>query len=169
MFPAFLDRLNIPNKRKLIFSYGALTSKACLLKSCNINLNTKKFIVYDGSFLASLMFSVSIPVVMVRTFQLPNLRVGLFLRLSDDLFLTYFSLLQLIPMHPLRKVNCGGTTPYWLRAAQLKAGGGCSLECKDSSYRRKRPLAAILSLSKVRLITGNCRFPCCIFAKNLRN
>ena len=41
-------------------------------------------------------------------------------------------------MHPLRKVNFGGTTPYWPRAAQLKAGGGCSMECKDSSYRQTR-------------------------------
>ena len=122
-------------------------------------------------FLASIMFSVSIPVVMVRTFQLPNLRVGVFVRLCflGDSFSVYFSLLQLIPMHPLRKVNCVRTTPYWLRAAQLKAGDGCSLECKDSSYRRKRPLTPILSPNRIRLITGNCRFPCCVFAKNLQS
>ena len=116
------------------------------------------------------MFSGSIPVVMVRTFQLPSLRVGLFLRLclSGDIVSVYFSL-KAIPIHPMRKVNCGGTTPYWLRAAQLKAGGGCSVELKNSSYRRIRPLAPILSPNRIRLITGNCRIPCCVFAKNLRS
>ena len=65
----------------------------------------------------------------------------------------------------MRKVNCGGTTPYWLRAAQLKAGGCCSVELENSSYRRIRPLAPILSPNRIRLITGNCRIPCCVFAK----
>ena len=81
-------------------------------------------------FLKSLMFSVSIPVVMVRTFQLPNLIVGFFLLLCllGDSFSVYFSLLQLILMHPPRKVSCGGTKPYWLRAAKLKAGGGSQIK-----------------------------------------
>ena len=113
-------------------------------------------------FLASLMFSVSIPVVMVRTFQIPNLRVNLFLRICLSGDSISFLLLQLIPMHPLRKINCGRSTPYWLRAAQLMAGGGCSLECKDFSYR---PLAPILWPNRIILITGNCCFPYCVFAK----
>ena len=110
------------------------------------------------------MFSISIPKVIVRTFQLPNLRVRLFLRLclSSDSLSVYFLLLQLIPMHPLRKVNCGGTTLYCLRGAPLKASGGCSLESKHSSYRRKRPMASIFFLNRIIIITGNCRFPCCV-------
>ena len=71
-------------------------------------------------------------------------------------------------MHPPRKVNCGGTTPYWVRAAQLKAVGGCSMECKDSSYQWKQPLAPILWSKRIWLITGNCWFPCCVSGKTCK-
>ena len=46
----FVNRLTMPNERKVFFSYGGFTSNACLLKSCNINFKTKKYVVYDGSF-----------------------------------------------------------------------------------------------------------------------
>ena len=65
--------------------------------------------------------------------------------------------------------NCSGTTPNLLRAAQIKAGGGCSMECKNLSYRQKRSLASILSPNRIRLRTSNYRFPCCVFAKNLQS
>ena len=32
---------------------------------------------------------------------------------------------SLIPMHPMRMADCGGTAPYWLGAAQLEAGNSC--------------------------------------------
>ena len=122
MFPTFGNRLTIPKECIIIFRNWALTRKACFLMSCNINLKTRSSLFMMVVFLESVMFSVSIPVVMVRTFQLPILRVGLFLHLclSSDSFLVYFLVLQLILMHLLRKVNCGGKTPYWLKAAQLK-------------------------------------------------
>ncbi|KAI8485731.1 hypothetical protein Bbelb_365650 [Branchiostoma belcheri] len=47
----------------------------------------------------------------------------------------------LSPAHPAGKTDCGGATPYWLGAAQLKAGGSCPMRCDDLSHRRKQPLA----------------------------
>ena len=56
---------------------------------------------------------------------------SLFMFFSGNLFSAHFSL-KAIPIHSMWKVNCGGSTPNWLRAAQLKAGGGCSVEFKNS-------------------------------------
>jgi len=47
----------------------------------------------------------------------------------------------LISMHPMKKANRGGTAPYWLGAAQLKAGGSCPVGLEGPSRRRERPLA----------------------------
>ncbi|KAI8521283.1 hypothetical protein Bbelb_010370 [Branchiostoma belcheri] len=47
----------------------------------------------------------------------------------------------LSPAHPTGQTDCGGATPYWLGAAQLKAGGSCPMRCDDLSHRRKQPLA----------------------------
>ena len=33
----------------------------------------------------------------------------------------------------MKEVNCGRTTPYWLRAAQLKVGGDCLWNAKIPS------------------------------------
>ena len=69
-------------------------------------------------FLASLVLpmSVSIPVVKVQTFQLnfPVKEIVSFYVFDFQVtqFSVYFSLFkQLIDIHLLRKVNCGGTTP----------------------------------------------------------
>jgi len=39
----------------------------------------------------------------------------------------------LISMHPMKKANRGRTAPYWLGAAQLKAGGSCPVGLKSPS------------------------------------
>ena len=75
--------------------------------------------------------------------------------LSSD---SFYSSKTANPMHPQRKVNCGGTTYNLLRTVQLKTGGCCSMEYKDPSYRLKRPLASILSTNMIILRTGNCHF-----------
>ena len=46
------------------------------------------------------------------------------------------------PTHTLRLKDLGGAPPYWLGAAQLKAGGSCPMRCDDLSHCRKLPLAS---------------------------
>ena len=86
-------------------------------------------------FLKSLMLLLSTldPGRNVRTFQQPNLRAGLlsFLWFGGAQFIDLPSgWLVLIPKHPVRIAKRGRTTPYWLKAAQLKVGGSCPNEVK---------------------------------------
>ena len=80
-----------------------------------------------ADFLASsfVVRSVCIPGHRVRMFQLAIRSAGYFFLISI-LFIgawVYSSLVgfdTLIPMHPMGQVSHGGTSPYWLWAAQLK-------------------------------------------------
>ena len=47
----------------------------------------------------------------------------------------------LVPMHPMKTADRGGTVPYWLGAAQLEADGSCPVDYDLSSHRREQPLA----------------------------
>ena len=98
-------------------------------------------------FLASLMSwrSWGRPGLIVRTFQHPSFRAGLFFdifllllpgALVDKLLVGYF----LISMHPMKKADHGRTTPYWLGAAQLEAGSSCPMRHEDLSHHQKQPL-----------------------------
>ena len=146
-----------------------LTSKARFLKSCSVNVKTKKFVINNSSFSCNIyVFGVHTSGhctnVPASQFKSGSLFTFMFVRWNS---FSYFSL-KAFPIHPMRKVNCRGTTPYWVRAVQLKAGGGCSMQLENSSYQRIRPLAPILLPNRIRLINGNCHIPCCVFAKNLR-
>ena len=66
------------------------------------------------------------------------------------------------PMHPMMKTDRGGTTPNWLGAVQLEAGGSCPMECEDSSHRREQPLAPCSTPNEC--LTGICCSPCCVDA-----
>lgn len=79
--------------------------------------NRRSSSLMTAVFLTSLMFlRSSSPVVMVQTFQVPSLRAGLLLLLVLVLLLgAGCGLLvgcYLIPMHPMRKTDRGGTAPY---------------------------------------------------------
>ena len=87
---------------------------------------------------------------------------------SGDFFFSLLFALIANLHEPIKEVKPWRNIPHWLIAAQLKAGGSSSMEYKDQSYRQ-RLLATILFSNKIRLRTGNCRFPCCVFAKNLQN
>ena len=52
------------------------------------------------------------------------------------------SVFTLNPTHPVRLTDRGEAAPYWLGAAQLKAGGSCPMRHDGLSYRRKQPLAS---------------------------
>ena len=68
--------------------------------------------------------------------------------------------------HPVRQVVSGGTTPYWLRATQLEAGGTCPVKLKNLSHRQKRPLASSSTPIEPWLITGNCHSSCCFLHRD---
>ena len=55
-----------------------------------------------------------------------------------------------------------GTVPYWLGAAQFEAGGNCSVEHEDSSYRQEWPLMPSYTWINLWLITGKCHSQCCV-------
>ena len=84
------------------------------------------------------MFS-EMPVNIVRTFQVPSFRAGLFSSFRAGIF-SFFLLLPgelvaggllfgwfLIPVHPMRITDRGGIAPFCLGAAQLEAGDSFSL------------------------------------------
>ena len=107
----------------------------------------------------------------VRTFQHPSLRIRSFLFnfffvLSGAIFTVHLlGRKSLSPTHPVRQMDCGRTAPYWLGAAQLEVDGSCPMSSEELSHRRKRPLAPNCAPIELRLITGNCRFPCCVYAE----
>ena len=75
------------------------------------------------------------PVIIVRTFQHLSFKTGLFLIISFVVAWCHGSSLligwSLIPMHPMRMTDRGGTAPYWLGAAQLEAGNNCPVRSED--------------------------------------
>ena len=64
----------------------------------------------------------------------------------------------------MRTAACGGITPNWLGAAQLKAGGSYPVSSEKPSHRRELPLAPHSTPIELRLITGICNSPCCVYA-----
>ena len=107
------------------------------------------------------------PVQRVLTFQLAKRSAGNFFLIFSVGAWVYGLLVELItlsPMHPMGQASHDGTSPYWLGAAQLKAGGRCSVRHGDLSHRLERPLAPSSTPIEQWLITGNCRSTCCVYA-----
>ena len=73
---------------------------------------------------------------IIRTFQVPIRNSLLFLGTGFDDMLVGVKL-PLSSMHPAKQADRGGTVPYWLGAAQLKAGGNGTMKCDDFSHRRR--------------------------------
>ena len=116
-------------------------------------------------FLVSFIWRLlCIPGHKVLTFQLASRSAGDFLFLVFVLpgawFVLLIELLALIPMYPMRQASHGGAPPYWLAAAQLEAGGRCSMRHDCLSHSLKRPLAPVSTPIERRLITGDCRSTC---------
>ena len=70
--------------------------------------------------------------------------------------------ISLIPMHPMRMADRGGTALYWLVTAQLEVGNSCPVRSKDLPHRREQPLAPCSTPIEQWLITGICCSPCCV-------
>ena len=98
-------------------------------------------------------------VVIVRTFQHLSFKSGLFDNFVCGCLVPWFQSafrVSLIPMHPERMADRGGTAPYWLWAAQLEVGDSCPVRSEDLSHRRKQPLAPCSTPIERWLITGIC-------------
>ena len=67
----------------------------------------------------------------------------------------------------MKKADRGGTTPYWLGAAQLEAGGSSPVRFENLSHRRKQPLAPCSTPIEQWLNTGICCFPCYVDADRM--
>ena len=106
-------------------------------------------------------------VVIIRTFQHSGFKTGVFDNFVCGCLVPCFQSafrLSLIPMHPMRIADRGGTAPYWLGVAQLEAGDSYPVRSEDLPHSREQPLAPCSKPIELWLITGICGSPCCVQA-----
>lgn len=114
------------------------------LECCNVNLESKQFIVVC---VADFWRSSNQPLVMVLYVPTKKPECWSLLCLLFLFVVVFFlynvhssqfrMLVSLSSTHPVKQVGCDGTTPNWLWTAQHEADGSCPVKCNGLSLRRK--------------------------------
>ena len=166
MLPGLVRALSLPTERVVLLLQFPRACQLCFLQGGNIGIQSLELIVYDSPFPG-----ITDVLKIFREARHQGLRDILdnipvqelvFCRILLLLpgAIVYYPQFGCLPVskHPMKQADCGGTTPYWLGAAQLKAGDSFPVRFENLSHHWKQPLASWWPPIEQWLIISNCCF-----------
>ena len=145
MLLGLVRALSLPTERVVLLLQFPRACQLCFLQGGNIGIQSLELIVYDSPFPGI----TNVPKIF-REAQHQGLRDILdnipvqelvFCRILLLLpgAIVYYPQFGCLPVskHPMKQADCGGTTPYWLGAAQLKVGDSFPVRFENLSHHWK--------------------------------